>query len=297
MSCNQNFFIREENLIKQTYAKDIIEKKIENIDFWSYSASQDNKIHINKEIHRIEVPCDDSLLGTYQKTIKTLKVIQYLNIKYDYIVRTNCSTYINVQLLNNFIQSLEDDKIIYAGGVYSTKDASGPYEFCLYGVGNSLIIPKFWIDVLINNSLSDFKKYNTITDEAALNSLYHIDDNAIGFMVNTYALNNNINCIDIWQSFNIPMVNTIPKEPFKYVMIPFRMYSENREKEFEICKLIHNSIKNSKVYDKIEEITKNPKIHIINFKQGKRAVMSREDAINYIKLASNIPIKNYENEE
>ena len=82
MSCNQDFFIREEELVRETYAKRILDKEFEHIDFWSYSASLDDKIHINKKLHRIEVPCDDSLKGTYQKTIKTFKVQHFFKERF-----------------------------------------------------------------------------------------------------------------------------------------------------------------------------------------------------------------------
>ena len=68
MSCNQDFFLQQEQNIRNLYAKDILEGKYENIDFWVYTASTDEKYHVNKKQHKLYVPCDDSLSGTYEKT-------------------------------------------------------------------------------------------------------------------------------------------------------------------------------------------------------------------------------------
>ena len=53
----------------ELYAKDIINNEFTNVDFWSYTASTDGKYHTNKKLHRLEVPTDDTLKGTYEKTI------------------------------------------------------------------------------------------------------------------------------------------------------------------------------------------------------------------------------------
>ncbi|WQJ51683.1 MAG: hypothetical protein [Hatfieldvirus porci] len=98
MSCNQELFQKQEQMLREElYAKDIIDKKFDNVDFWSYTSSNDGKYHVNLKLHRLEVPTDDSLYGTYEKTIAAFKLLNSLNIEYDYILRTNCSTYINVK--------------------------------------------------------------------------------------------------------------------------------------------------------------------------------------------------------
>ena len=61
MSCNQDFFKEQEKHLKTIYAKDIIEGKYPNIEFYTYTASYDTKYHINKEEHKLYVPADDSL--------------------------------------------------------------------------------------------------------------------------------------------------------------------------------------------------------------------------------------------
>ena len=51
----------------------------------------------------IQVPCDDSLSGTAEKTIKCLKFLREIGKDFDYVFRTNVSTYVNVFLLDKLV--------------------------------------------------------------------------------------------------------------------------------------------------------------------------------------------------
>ena len=176
MCCNQELFQQQEYRLRtELYAKDILDNKFKNVDYWTYTASTDGKYHVNKKLHKIEVPTDDSLSGTYEKTYQTFKLLDQLNIDYDYILRTNCSTYINVNLLKSFVNRLTDERIIYSNNVYCTKDGTGPYEWSLYGVGNSLLLSKFWINIILNNHISKIKNINE--NKASKSAIFEIDDN------------------------------------------------------------------------------------------------------------------------
>lgn len=200
MGCNQDFFIQEEKVVRNTYAADILNNKYKNIDFWTFTASTDGKYHINKKIHKIAVPCDDSLYGTYDKNIKTFKVInEVLQLEYDYILHTNLSTFIHVQYLNDFIKSIPESDIqkhyLYSNKLYASKDGCGPEEFDIYGLGNSLLIPKFWVDVLIKYPAHSLKCYNKTQNPLT------IDDNTFGFIINTYSDLHGIDKFDIWKQY------------------------------------------------------------------------------------------------
>ena len=138
MSCNQELFLNQERMLREElYAKYVLQNQFPDVDFWSYTASTDGKYHVNKKQHRLEVPTDDTIQGTYEKTLAAFKLLNQTGIEYDYIFRTNCSTYVNVPLLRDFVDTLTDDKLIYSGSVYCSNNGTGPYEWCLYGIGNS----------------------------------------------------------------------------------------------------------------------------------------------------------------
>lgn len=82
-----------------TWASDILEGSYPNIDFYVYTSTSQEKPYIDYESHKIYVPSQDTLFGTWQKTLKAFKVIQQEDFPfndYDYILRTNTSTFINV---------------------------------------------------------------------------------------------------------------------------------------------------------------------------------------------------------
>ncbi len=94
MSCNDKVFLDEEILCKNTWLKFV--DNFDNINYYIYKAGKlDQIIH-----HDIFVKAPDDKDHTYTKTIRCFELINNRNIEYDYIVRTNLSTFINIPLLN-----------------------------------------------------------------------------------------------------------------------------------------------------------------------------------------------------
>lgn len=300
MSCNQDLFINQENNIKNLYAKDIIDGKYENIDFWIYTASKDNKFHVNKQQHKLYIPCDDSLEGTYIKTLKTFSLINKLNLEYDYIIKTNCSTYINVPLLNRFINETDlNEKNIYCGSIYCSDNATGPFNWCFYGVGNSLILSKYWINNIVTTDITKFPNYVVSENKP----YYKIDDNALGLQINSIAFQNKLDMYNIWQSFKFPILNTIPDDPYNYIIIPFREYNaqQTRNNELNNSINIHNKITDYYKHNDINniditDILKNQIIYIMDFNRGMRSIVSRsfcDKFLNIMSLPKYLKVNNF----
>ena len=286
MSCNQPFFLDQETNIKNLYAKDIIDKKYPNIEFYIYTASYDDKFHINKQEHKLYVPANDLLEGTFEKTQQVFKLVDHLDFDYDYILRTNCSTYINVELVNRFINELPlNTKHIYAGSLYLSDDATGPYNWCYYGVGNGLLLSKFWVDII--------KKANPLSIKIFVNNknkpYYSIDDNTIGLIVNDYAIRHHMDLYNIWESFKFPLINHIPKDAYNYMVIPYRQYNlqKTRENEQNISRLLHKSIKDSDISKvNINDMLKDPIVHILDFNRQMHSLVTRDFADKFINVMS-----------
>ena len=286
MSCNQEFFIEQEKHIKTLYAKDIIDGKYPNIEFYTYTASYDTKYHINKEEHKLYVPADDTLAGTFEKTCNAFKLTKHLGFDYDYILRTNCSTYINVELMNRFINEIElNEQHVYTGNIYLSEFGTGPFNWLFYGVGNALLLSKFWVDIIIKNDPKNFKNYVKSQDE----NYYKIDDNTMGLIINSYAFNNKIDIYDLWESFKFPPINYIPTNPENYIIIPYREYNpkNTRNKEKEISLKIHEQIKKADLSNvNISDILNNQLVHILVFDKGIHNVVTREFAYEFLKCVS-----------
>lgn len=186
MSCQDEFFRNQVNTIKEMWAKPILEGKYPNIDFIAYEGGYD-KHEYDKENHILKVRCEDDLDNTYKKTYYAFSLINN-NIEYDYIFRTNTSTYVNVDLLNKFIQSLEDDNVVYSSELYSLVESNVPYPLYLYGRGNGLILSKNVVNILLKEGMSFLYEER-------------VDDVVIGNILNTYWIKQGKNYLDFIKGY------------------------------------------------------------------------------------------------
>lgn len=238
MSCNQEFFQKEERVIKlRGYAAPVLAGVYPDVDFWTYTASTDGKYHINKNRHRMEVPSGDSLYDTFEKTQKAFRLMFETGFEFDYILRTNLSTHITVWLLRKFIDGIPEteQETIFSSRIYCDRYATGPEEYSLYAVGNSMILPRSKVELIAYTDIEDVKKYNKVLlDEKK--TIYHIDDNAIGLIVNSNAIKNDKNPRLQWKqflAFGLLTPKTLNyKNVSSHITVPFRAYNvEDREKE------------------------------------------------------------------
>ena len=168
MSCNDSFFVNEENVIKQTWAKPIIDGKYKNIDFLIYRGGNEN--FIDTANHVMYIKCEDDIANSFKKTCYALAGVPD---EYDYVFRTNTSTFVNVNLLNEFIQNIKDDLVLWTSEIYSLIESPAPAPLYLYGRGNGLIIPRVLKNLIISKCTSYLY-------------LKHHDDYMIGNILNSY---------------------------------------------------------------------------------------------------------------
>lgn len=147
MSCNQERFINEEHIIRKTWGKDILEGKYDNIELLFYRGDSDST-YLEKDV--LHLTSDDTLIGTYQKTIDCFKWLVE-NKEFDYIIRTNTSTYINVDAIQQFLSMEDIDENITCGPYLLINRTNDFIPFC---PGFYLIFSKKTIELLINNKLS-----------------------------------------------------------------------------------------------------------------------------------------------
>lgn len=149
MSCTQKAFLNEENTIRETWAKDIIDGKYPNITWYAYrNTLYDNPYDMDNIIY---VPENDDRNHTYQKTIACFKYINDHKEKFDFdfIVRTNTSQYVNVELLNKFVSGLDsNDETIYTSQICFNTSS----HFKLYGRGNFVLFSRVVFDRILKAS-------------------------------------------------------------------------------------------------------------------------------------------------
>lgn len=146
MSCNQERYINEENAIRQTWGEEILEGKYDNIELLFYRGDSDST-YLEKDV--LHLTSNDTLTGSYQKTIDCFKWLVE-NKEFDYIIRTNTSTYINVDAIQQFL-NFDVDENITCGSYLLLNHINNFIPFC---PGFYLIFSKKTIELLIKNRLS-----------------------------------------------------------------------------------------------------------------------------------------------
>ena len=253
MSCNQEHFIKEEQVLRETY----LSRLPENIDYLIYRGGNDS-VEYNEDTHILQLKCKDDINNTFKKTYEAFYFVNNnYGDKYDYIFRTNTSTYVNIDLLNAFVQSLSiKNKYDIWGGeiVYNVDNDS----LCntLYIRGNGLLLNVETVRGILNIGWGYY----------LLNNINLIDDGTLGCIYNTYN--------SLYRKHYIQYIKSFKEGWYKASLLPYsphkvcRMTNENidfdflkqmiiiqirnwydRTKELEHFKIIDEVFKNNKDID------------------------------------------------
>lgn len=97
MFCNKDLYVKEKIAVEQTWGQDAVKAGFKHI----FYTETDKNTRLSGNV--LYISCPGSRVKTYKKTSNALKYIED-NFDYDYIIKTNVSTYVNIQIL---IQALE----------------------------------------------------------------------------------------------------------------------------------------------------------------------------------------------
>ena len=176
MSADYPIFNELEKVSNRTW-RNIDHKKYKNIDvdFWTYTdAKRNEETHVDEKNHIIYIKKDysgDGYSQTFSKTIYALQEINKLGIKYDYLIRTNNSTWVNIPLINHFLSYQEDDSQIFCGMIYSFFWSA----FNMFAGGELMIFPKRNIDIILGleQKPEEFEKRNIGCDDNLLFGIWN----------------------------------------------------------------------------------------------------------------------------
>lgn len=115
MSCNNTYFKSLLAVVKDTWAKPIIQGKYKNVQWFAYTACDKKHPYpyIDFEDHIIYVDCADGLFDTYEKTQKAYRMLLNAGINdFDYVVRTNTSGFVNIDKMIDKINSANENEIL-----------------------------------------------------------------------------------------------------------------------------------------------------------------------------------------
>lgn len=236
MSCDLPFFIKEEQLVMETWGKDILDGKYENIFLYFLHTDKNERIEGNN----IYVDTSDDIMYTFHKTMKSLKLLEQNNIQYDFILRTNLSTYINVDTFDKFINNdIINNYEAYTRTLF-TSEVINTVSMKTGPRGNILLFNRAISKSLIN--LYDTYYSNVIG----------IDDAVIGEMIYPVVICRPLYGAEMFndgrydRTFKIDSIDDINIGMF---FISYRMYYGSlsngyaeRESEFDVCREIHKKI-------------------------------------------------------
>ena len=127
MSCNQPLYQEEEQACRDTFLKDAEGAKIP-FYFYKGVSEEHPEPGFDEEARTLYLDVPDGLGGTGKKTVAALEAI--LPRDFDYVIKTNVSTYLNIKNIINGMENWEggNDHKIY-GGRYIINKASKRVPF------------------------------------------------------------------------------------------------------------------------------------------------------------------------
>lgn len=171
--CDGFTFEDEYELAKKTWAANLPDH-IKLIYFDGGNYMKDEFVEDKeKNCYKLHLACEDDMKWTFKKTWMAYKFVSQ-RYDSDWIFRTNTSTYININTLDDFVQNEADPEITYGSDLYSLSEACCPWPLCIYARGNGILTHRqIYKNVIIQNGMS-----------FAFSGI--CDDIVIGNLINTY---------------------------------------------------------------------------------------------------------------
>lgn len=177
--CDGFTFRDEFELAKQTWIKDLPENV--NVIYYNggnYMETVMEEDPENPKVSYLHLACEDEMLYTFKKTWMAYKWV-YENMNPDWIFRTNTSTYVNSDVLYDFVENHAENKVTYGSDLYSLSEACCPWPLCLYPRGNGVLTHRdVYHPCIIQNGIQ--LAYQKICD-----------DICFGILINSYNINTN----------------------------------------------------------------------------------------------------------
>lgn len=184
-SCNNDFFKRESELVEQSWAKELIEGKHPGYEYFRYTACDaDHPLPCIDE-HIIYVNNDDTLYQTYEKMRSAYRLLLTEGYDFDYIFRTNTSTFVNVPLAIKAIETASSNQVVSDICGYYIKMPNGELNFQFNTfTGNAYIMSKQVADRIFtsnfDSTISSIPDGDDIITARIIDEIFN--DNTIQFV-------------------------------------------------------------------------------------------------------------------
>ena len=178
---DNHLFIKLDKACQETWARDVIAGKYPNIDYWTV-IDWSKESHIDLSTHTIYVKTDysrDNIMQLGERWLEAYKLLSYIGY-YDWILRTNTSTWCNIDLLNEFLAYETSDFPIYTYKAFAAFWST----FNIYASGAAMLWSTRNISVLdkIMSSLDNKKLNDSIYDDVIMSALWRKRAQQIGLV-------------------------------------------------------------------------------------------------------------------
>ncbi|WQJ53714.1 MAG: hypothetical protein [Wendovervirus sonii] len=185
MCCNNEYYQKEYDDIMNTWGKRIISGEFPNIDIWGYTASDTGTYEIDIERKMLKVPSLDDRNHTFIKTTMALDMLKIYGFEYDWFLKINCSTTVNLKMLNKFMQiNYLNEDVVYVPYLMLDKTKSAPYFFSPILNDDFILFSKKYMQIINGNSI-DIINLLCNKDRLINEDIYKKSNLALGALFNT----------------------------------------------------------------------------------------------------------------
>ncbi len=299
MSCHTDLYENQAKYMYEALLSSISKLKLE--DIITLKVYYGNSQNVYEDNNIIYLKSGDNFSNTYYKTLEAFEYVSN-NYEYDFLLRINCSTYINIQLLYNICKYLKENNITDVSYthelLYLPNSVFAPNIYNFHLIGKMMLFSKETINLILDNKFifMDNDEYPNagIRIENGKKIIAYQDDIAISAVINTYNLNNNNDAHPYMTAFlSIPMFNET-FHTFEYCknFLSIVVKDSNNKNDQKINQILSlQKMFNDNVIhdDEIKNILKinikyscNPKVYI-GFFNNKHNYVYKNKIIKYIK--------------
>ena len=239
MSCNQELYGQEEEACRETFLKDA--ERL-GIPYYFYKGTEEGE-SIDTTTHTMYFNVNDGLAGTSKKTLMALQTALSLEEDWDYIIKTNVSTYLNMENITKALDKWagrEDENIYGARFIANKYSLHVPFPR-----GHFMILSRSMVEGLMDYALKLSQSRN----------MPRTDDTLIGLSL-LYYIQKILGKNYIEKTLEIPAVNewkgddTIDMPDFNEALCIRCKDETDKERTPDNIRLMHDTIQSGTVWDK-----------------------------------------------
>lgn len=212
MSCDLPLYRAQSMVVERTWAKAIINGKRPEYAFYTFTECDLEHQTQCIDGNTIYIDTPAGLYNTYEKNRQALVELHKAGITFDFLVRTNTATYININNFDKLLETLPTDKMTgnLCPQAHRNEDGTYTHVFNIVG-GNFMVLPAWIADEVRETEITP----DNISEYYVDGSVTPVDDFLIAAVLihNHPEQRDNINVVPLAR-YKTLVSNDIQKPPF-----------------------------------------------------------------------------------